>query len=110
VRRASTVIGGTPYYMPPEQAMGEHVDARGDLYALGVTIFELLSGRVPFPEGDIAYHHRHTPVPDPRARGVEIPDAMVDLVLHLLAKEPDDRPASAEEVRERLQQIVESLA
>ena len=66
VRRGSTVIGGTPYYMAPEQSIGDAVDHRADLYSLGITLFELATGCVPFTEGDVAYHHRHTPPPDPR--------------------------------------------
>jgi len=58
VRRHSTVIGGTPYYMAPEQAAGEAIDARTDLYALGVTFFRMLTGTFPFQEGDLAYQHR----------------------------------------------------
>jgi serine/threonine-protein kinase len=61
VRRSTTVVGGTPYYMAPEQSAGEQVDHRADLYALGVTFFELLTGSVPFKDGDVAFHHRHTP-------------------------------------------------
>ena len=61
VRRSSTMIGGTPYYMAPEQAAGEAVDHRTDLYAFGVTLFRLVTGALPFVEGDLAYHHRHTP-------------------------------------------------
>jgi serine/threonine protein kinase len=102
VRRASTVIGGTPYYMAPEQSLGEAVDHRADLYALGVTFYELLTGRVPFKDGDVAFHHRHTPVPDPRELVPELPQAWAELVLELLAKKPDDRPASAAVVGERL--------
>jgi len=105
VRRASTVIGGTPYYMAPEQGTGEAVDARTDLYALGVTIFELITGRVPFCEGDVAYQHRHEPPPDPRTLVAGLPDALCELVLALMEKSPDDRPASAADVGSRLREI-----
>jgi tetratricopeptide (TPR) repeat protein len=110
VRRASTVIGGTPYYMAPEQAMGEAVDHRADIYALGVTLYELLTGKVPFVDGDVAYQHRHTPPPDPRERCEDAPGALVELVLHMLAKDPDDRCDSAARVVERLQDISRNLS
>ncbi|MBW2363265.1 MAG: protein kinase [Deltaproteobacteria bacterium] len=106
VRRASTVIGGTPYYMAPEQSIGGAVDGRADLYALGVTFYELLLGKVPFAEGDVAYHHRHTPPPDPRDSDPSIPAALAELVLQLMAKSPDDRPADAAEVTARLQKLL----
>jgi tRNA A-37 threonylcarbamoyl transferase component Bud32 len=106
VRRASTVIGGTPYYMAPEQSLGQSADHRADLYALGVTFFELLTGKVPFPDGDVAYHHRHTPAPDPRDRAAEIPHALAQLILNLMAKSPDERPQSASEVRDHLQTLL----
>jgi len=102
VRKGATMISGTPYYMAPEQAAGENVDARADLYALGVTFFELLTGAVPFREGDVVYHHRHTPPPDPRRRAEGIPDGLAELILHMLAKIPEQRVASAREVAERL--------
>ncbi len=102
VRRAGTVIGGTPNYMAPEQAAGDEVDARADLYALGVTLFELATGGVPFTEGDVTYHHRHTPAPDPRERIADLPVPLAELILELMAKQPEDRPASAAEVAARL--------
>jgi tetratricopeptide (TPR) repeat protein len=106
VRRAATVIGGTPYYMAPEQAAGETVDHRADLYALGVTLFELLTGTVPFVDGDVGYHHRHTPPPDPRERVPDVPDALAELILRLLAKSPDARPATTAEVTRSLEQLL----
>jgi len=109
VRRSSTVIGGTPTYMAPEQAAGEPVDHRADLYAFGVTLFELVSGGVPFPDGDIAYHHRHTPAPDLRGKLAGVPDSFAELVAALLEKRPDDRPATTAEVGRRLSEIVAGL-
>jgi serine/threonine protein kinase len=105
VRRATTVIGGTPYYMAPEQGAGDAVDHRADLYALGVTFFELLTGSVPFREGDVTFHHRHTPPPDPRTLVPDLPAPMAELVLHLMAKKPEDRVASSAAVRQRLAEI-----
>ena len=102
VRRSATIIGGTPYYMAPEQAAGENLDARADLYALGVTFFELVTGNVPYREGDVVYHHRHSPIPDPRERIEGIPDELALLILHLLAKDPAQRCASARDVATRL--------
>ncbi len=102
VRRSTTVIGGTPYYMAPEQVSGRGVDARADIYSLGVTLFELLTGSVPFPDGDIAYHHRHTPPPDPRSRAADVPDALASLILDMLEKQPELRCGSAAEVAQRL--------
>ena len=105
VRRQATVIGGTPYYMAPEQAIGEGVDHRADLYALGVTLYQLASGQVPFSQGDITYHHRHTPAPDLREACPEAPEGLAKLVLALMAKEPGDRPASAATVAKHLQTL-----
>jgi len=98
VRRATTVIGGTPYYMAPEQALGKSVDHRADLYSLGVTLYELATGSLPFTEGDVVYQHRHVAVPDPREHAPDLPEAFVDAILKLMAKQADDRPQGAGEV------------
>jgi tRNA A-37 threonylcarbamoyl transferase component Bud32 len=105
VRREATVIGGTPYYMAPEQGIGDAVDHRADLYSFGVTLFELATGCVPFTEGDVAYHHRHTPPPDPRELIDDIPAELSELILQLIAKDPDDRCQTAQEVVDRLQPL-----
>ncbi|MGI9591218.1 MAG: protein kinase domain-containing protein [Myxococcota bacterium] len=105
VRKNSTVIGGTPYYMAPEQAGGERVDNRTDLYAFGVTLFRLLTLTFPFTEGDLPYHHRHSAPPDPREFVAQIPEDMARLILDLLEKDPGARPATAADVAVRLQEI-----
>ncbi|MFI1934089.1 protein kinase [Streptomyces sp. NPDC020330] len=96
---------GSPAYMAPEQAMGGAVGPYTDLYALGVLLHELLSGDVPFAGSTaLGVLHRHlyeAPVPVRRIRP-EIPVPLEALVLRLLAKDPGDRPASAQEVYEDL--------
>ncbi len=106
VRKAASVIGGTPHYMAPEQARGGAVDHRADLYAFGVTLFQFVTGRVPFDDGDVIYHHCHTPPPDPRTLNDQVPDALAALVLELMAKKPEERPADAGVVKARLAEFV----
>jgi serine/threonine-protein kinase len=65
VRNHTTVVSGTPYYMSPEQTLGKNVDHRTDIYSLGVSVFEMATGGLPFTEGNLPYHHVHTPPPDP---------------------------------------------
>ena len=105
VRKATTVIGDTPYYVAPEQIEGTNVDPRADLYAFGVTLFELSTGGVPFRDGDVLFHHRSTPAPDPRERVAGLPDALAELICALLQKDPAERPQSAAEVGSRLAEI-----
>ena len=110
VKRSASVIGGTPYYMAPEQAAGEVADHRADLYSLGITLFELATGRLPFTDGDVAYHNRHTQPPDPRSIAGELPDALAELILKMLSKAPAERPASAAAVGQALEAIRSELA
>ena len=92
---------GSPHYMSPEQARGKEVDGRSDLYSLGVVLYEMLTGRVPFDAADtfaVGLSHINDPVP-------ELPPAQQDwqpVVDRLLAKSPDDRYASAGEFAEGL--------
>ena len=89
---------GTFDYMAPEQFLAQAIDARADVYALGCVLFEALTGRVPFPRpGDAArmYAHIQEEPPRPSATAAGLPPAFDDVVLRALAKEPEDRYASA---------------
>ena len=100
-----TEIRGTPLYMAPEQITGTDVDHRTDLYAVGCTLFELVCGRPPFLDGDILYAQMNTPPPSPSGLVANLPAALDDLLLSLLAKHSDDRPGSANEVRAALKSL-----
>ncbi len=98
-------VVGTPAYLAPEQALGGPVDARTDLYALGVMLYEWLVGSPPF-EGDdamsvIAQHVHAQPVPV-GDREPHVPERLQELVGELLAKDPEARPQTAAAVREIL--------
>ena len=96
---------GSPAYMAPEQAMGGAVGPYTDLYALGVLLYELLSGNVPFAGSTaLGVLHRHLYEPPMPVRGArpEIPRELEELLMRLLAKDPQDRPGSAQEVYEAL--------
>ena len=82
----SLIIAGTPAYMAPEQIHGMDVDHQTDVYALGVLIFKLFTGRFPFEDGNILEHQRNTPVPDPRLFNPNIPDIAVEAILGCMEK------------------------
>ncbi len=65
--KANTQAKGTPQYMPPEQLLGKEVDGRTDLYALGISMFEILTGRRPFVGEDVVNQQLHVDIPDPRS-------------------------------------------
>jgi serine/threonine-protein kinase len=97
---------GTPGYMCPEQARGEEMDNRGDLYSVGVILYELLTGRLPFAGKstmDVLLSHA-TEEPPPFAhisRDMDVPQAIEDVVQGCLAKNPNDRPRSARDLAEQ---------
>ena len=99
---------GTPYCMPPEQALGGEVTAASDLYSLGCVLYEMVAGRPPFPGDDptavISQHINTAPVA-PSWYTDHCPPDLEELILKLLAKAPDDRPQSASEVREALGRV-----
>ena len=106
----TTAIVGTAAYFSPEQAKGESVDARADLYSTGVVLYELLTGRPPF-RGDtpvaVAYQHvSEAPVP-PSDLNESVPRALDAVVLRALAKDPFQRPQDAAGFREDLDATVE---
>jgi hypothetical protein len=99
---------GSPPYVAPEQATGGRVDARADLYSLGCVLFQMLVGRRPFSGDDavsLVYQHVHTTPPRVDSLHPEVPVALGDLVSGLMAKDPDHRPDSAEEVQRALESV-----
>lgn len=105
--QAGMVIG-TPAYMAPEQLLAEEVDARSDLYAVGVVLYECLTGGLPFEGASpIALIAKvlHTVPAAPADRDASVPPALSGLIMRLLDKEPAGRPGSARELRELLAEL-----
>jgi len=109
------MVFGTPEYMAPEQAMGRALDGRADLYAVGATLFEMMTGRPPFTEASplkLLTHHVRTPPPRVRAVApdLDVTDALEALLARCLAKSPEARPASAAELAAALRALEPSLS
>jgi len=99
-------IIGTVFYLAPELALGQDFDGRADLYALGVMLYELTTGALPFAQGDplaVISQHLHASVVPPRAKNSEVPPLLDSLIVRLMGKRPEDRPTSAAEVRQSLE-------
>jgi len=99
---------GTYYYMPPEQAMGGEITAQADFYSLGAMLYEMVTGRPPFSGDDmvaIIGQHINTPPVSPNWHRPDLPPALAALIMRLLEKDPQKRPASASEVLKMLEAI-----
>jgi serine/threonine protein kinase len=103
------LVVGTPAYMPPEQLLSETVDARSDLYAVGVVLFECVTGRLPFeattPVALIAKLLSQEPVA-PLEITPGLPPALSALIVKLLAKRPEDRLQTAAELAAQLRRFL----
>lgn len=97
----SGLLVGTPSYVSPEQITGDAIDARADIYALGLVMFRALTGHHPFASDDQVVtlgHQLLSPPPPPSWLREEIPPALEALVLRMLRKKPEDRPSSVREI------------
>jgi eukaryotic-like serine/threonine-protein kinase len=105
----TAAVLGTASYLSPEQAQGRPVDARSDLYSLGVVLYEMLTGEPPFT-GDtamaVAYRHVHETPPPPSSKNMDVPAALDAVVMRALAKNPANRYATAREFHDDLERIM----
>ncbi len=108
------LVCGTPDYMSPEQGRGEEIDGRGDLYSVGVLLFELLTEQLPFSANTptkLVLKHIQEPVPNPQHIAPErnIPDSLVAVTLRSLAKTAEDRFQTADEMISALHAVIDEL-
>ena len=104
------MVMGTAMYVSPEQATGAQVTEASDIYSLGVVAYECLAGHPPFTASEplaIAFAHKHEPVP---ALPPDVPQPVSDLVYHMLAKTPQERPGSVRVVADRADMLRDALA
>jgi serine/threonine protein kinase/ligand-binding sensor domain-containing protein len=102
-------IVGTPAYMSPEQGLAEQVDHRSDIYSLGVVLYEMVTGRVPFEAETplaVLLKHVNDPLPPPRQIKQDLPESVQRVILKAMAKSPEDRFHKAEEMVDALHKAV----
>ena len=115
------VVIGTPQYMSPEQAMGrrgDQLDDRSDLYSLGVVMYEMLTGVLPFRAEttmEMILHHLQTPPPPPPPPRelkpeLRIPEPVAHLIMETLEKKPECRPANARELRDKIDKVLDQIS
>ncbi|HEV8631814.1 MAG TPA: protein kinase [Thermoanaerobaculia bacterium] len=106
-------IYGTPYYMSPEQIQGQPLDGRSDVFSLGVLIYEMLTGRRPFPGttvAEVAHRIVYEPGAEPTVDGKPLPGAAQEVLAKALAKDPAERFATAGALATAVQQLAEGSA
>jgi serine/threonine protein kinase len=106
------VFVGTPHYCSPEQVALEELDERSDIYALGLVIFEMATGRRPFEAetvAEILALQKSTPPPDPTSISPEIPGELAAIIVRCLAKDPAQRIANARKLEEALHRVNDNL-
>ena len=112
-RTRTGMVLGTPSFMAPEQLAGGHVDARSDVYALGVLLFQLLTGHLPFESDsmrELMQRIANDPPPDVRTWRPDVPAALADVVVLALQKRPEVRYASASQMADDLRTLQTMLA
>lgn len=106
--KTGTVMGSV-HYFSPEQASGHNISYPSDLYSLGIVLFEMLTGSVPFDAKEhilVAMMHLHDEVPDPRLVQEDLPESFTQVLNQVLAKKPEDRYQTADELKEALLQAL----
>ncbi|TFG42986.1 MAG: serine/threonine protein kinase [Syntrophobacterales bacterium] len=106
------VLIGTPEYMSPEQVEGKDIDQRSDIYSLGVILYEMVTGRIPFA-GDtplsVAHKHKYEAPEDPKTFNSQLPDDLGGVILRCLEKDKSKRYQTAANVKTELEQVEKSL-
>lgn len=110
---ATGMAMGTPAYMSPEQCQGKPLDGRSDIYALGVVLYEVATGTLPFVVKTISeavFKHVYVPAPSPRQVRPDLPDIVETVVLRCLAKMPEERFATAADLAAALYEAISAIA
>ncbi len=104
-----TSVRGTPFYMAPEQILGQSASTLADQYSLGCTLYHMLTGRPPFVEGDVLYHHIHTDPTSPRRLNPTIPLWLDAIVLRTMLKVPEKRFPSVADLLNAVEECLRSV-